>query len=151
MNSSENMDRDGLILEIEKAFSDVPWLYESSPEILTPEATERIVDEFYLMSDEDKHYELPRALCVAITEAKPPLQERLLCSLIEFMDVDFFDPGKSDDLLKEAKYRIFRNYSCEQSVSVAKWLKFVSAHFALHLCEDTLRSATKYWNLRNKK
>jgi hypothetical protein len=136
--------------EITAAFANVPWLYDTPAQQLTPESTAAIVEDLFLMSDEDKRYELPRAMCVAVAEAKPPLRELLLRRLIEFLDVDFYDPERTNDLLKEARLRAFSSYSTAQSLAIWSWLSFVKVSFELTEAGEQLTSAMRYWGQRSQ-
>jgi hypothetical protein len=139
------MDAQSLAAETVAAFSDACWPHRSPPEVIEPTNALQIVDELFLYSDETKKYELPRLMCLAITTPESALRNRLLCRLIEFMDVDFDDPEGTNHLLKEAKRRIFTTYSKTQSIVIRQWLEYVKSSFELTECQDVLDSAIQYW------
>jgi len=89
-----NTDLEALTQKIHAAFADVPWQYEAPAENLTPANAFEVMEDFFLISDSDKHYELPRVMSVAITEAKPPLLKELLCRLIEFWTLTYMTQMK---------------------------------------------------------
>lgn len=139
------MNAEALIKEIDAAFADVIWPYKTPPRTLTAEDTAALVEDLYLMSDEDKHYEISRAMCVAITQAKPLLRDQLLCRLVEFLDADFYDPEGINGPLKEAKLRAFACYSTAQSIAIWNWLTFIKVSYELRLCREALTSAIRFW------
>jgi hypothetical protein len=89
-------------------------------------------------------------MCVTIVEAQSPLRERLLCSLVRFLDVDFFDPESTNQLLKEANLAMFSNYSAAQSLAIWNWLTFVKVSYELIDCSEGLTSAIRYWGQRSR-
>jgi hypothetical protein len=143
-----NTNLEALTQKIYAAFADVPWLYEVPAENLTPADALEVIEEIFLISDSDKHYELPRIMSVTITEAKPPLLKKLLCRLIEFLDADFYDPDETNDFLKKRNFEMFSNYSLSQSSAILSWLKYVEENFATSIHEEELNSAIKYWGDR---
>jgi len=139
------MDAQTLTTETMAAFADARWPHDSPPEVIEPGNALEVADDLLLYSDETKKYELPRLMCLAINSAKSPLRDRLLCRLIEFTDVDFDDPEGTNDLLKEAKRRVFSTYSETQSTAIRRWLEYVQNTFELTDCQDLLASAIEYW------
>src|SRR6266498_1873199 len=103
------------------AFAEVPWPYGSAVHINTPEEAMAELEDILLRSDEAMKYMLPRIMCVAVTAAKPPLLERLLSRLLEFLDVDFYDPEGTNNPLKQAKLRMFSGYTPAQAKAVWRW------------------------------
>lgn len=142
------MSVETLVKQIDAAFADVPWLYGETPSPFTPESAAKALEDIFLTTDGVKKYELPRMLCVAVTRAEPPLRERLLCRLIEFLDVDFHDPQMTNEPLKEARRKTFSSYSNAQSLVIWNWLTFVKVSYELRDCHEELTSAIRYWGQR---
>jgi hypothetical protein len=138
------MDAQILMAETIAAFADVPWPHDPPPEVIEPGNALKVAGDLFLYSDDTKKYELPRLMCLAITSIESPLRSRLLCRLIEFMDVDFDDPERTNNLLKDAKRRVFSTFSESQSMAIRRWLEYVQKTFELTDCQDLLTSAIEY-------
>jgi hypothetical protein len=148
--SSTQMNAGELTSQLGTAFGDAPWPHASPPEEIGGDNALRLAEELFLISDATKKFELPRLMCFAtsLEGSQSHLNNRLLCRLIEFLDVAFHDPDGTNDLLISAKRRAFASYTDTQSLVILRWLEYVKISFELPDCEDLLTSAIKYWRIR---
>jgi len=141
-------DAEKLATELTIAFSDAIWPHDSPPEDIDVSNALQIADELFLVSDATKKFELPRLMSLAIRIKPSVLRDRLMFLLVEFLDVDFDDPGGTNDLLKAAKRRAFLGYSNAQALIILQWLGYVKTAFPKIECQDLLTSGIKYWRIQ---
>lgn len=135
--------------EVLSAFRDVPCPQDSvSPATIDASNAIEAVDDMLGYSAEVTKYDLPRLMCAGISMAEVDVRDRLLCRLICFFDVEFFDPEGNYDLVREIKRQRFSSFSNAQCAAIHKWLECVKSLFELSEGGESLASASKYWKAR---
>jgi hypothetical protein len=96
------MNQQELLNQIAFAFADATWPHDGPPEEIDIQNALQIADDLFLRYDETVKYELSKLMSLVVG-AGEHLDKRVLCKLIDFVDVEFDDQEGTNDPLKSAK------------------------------------------------